>query len=225
MSQRETVLGKIRRGLASGKSAEARREIVAQRLGQHPANTVPARGHVDQQARLDLFAKMAEKVSATVERVASASDLPETVAEYLRARNLPSDLRMGADRRLADLPWDKVPQLEVKHGPSDGRDHVGLSHAFGGAAETGTLFLLSGPDNPTTLNFLPDHHLVVVRASDIVGDYETLWNRLREHSGDGVLPRTVNLITGPSRSADIEQTLLLGAHGPRALHILIVEDA
>ena len=89
-------------------------------------------------------------------------------------------------------------------------------------AESGTLMMVSGPDNPTTLNFLPDTHIVVVDADDIAGDYETLWTRLRSAFGEGVMPRTVNLITGPSRSADIEQTLILGAHGPRRLHVVVV---
>ena len=63
---------------------------------------------------------------------------------------------------------------------------------------------------------------MVLNAADIAGDYETVWARLRPQGGEGNLPRTVNFITGPSRSADIEQTLLLGAHGPRALHIIVV---
>lgn len=82
--------------------------------------------------------------------------------------------------------------------------------------------LTSGPDNPTTVNFLPEVHVVAVAAGDIAGDYETVLGRLRETYGKGEMPRTVNLITGPSRSADIEQTLLLGAHGPRRLHVMIV---
>jgi hypothetical protein len=89
-------------------------------------------------------------------------------------------------------------------------------------AETGTLILESGTDNPTTINFLPEVHMVVVRAGDIVGDYETAWTALRQRHGKGEMPRTVNMVTGPSRSADIEQTLLLGAHGPRRLHVMIV---
>ena len=99
-----------------------------------------------------------------------------------------------------------------------------LSHAFGAAAESGTLMLVSGAD-PTTLNFLPDTHIVVIDAKDAAGDDETLWQKLRERFGEGAMPRTVNRITGPSRSADIEQTLILGAHGPRRLHVMVVGDA
>ena len=99
-----------------------------------------------------------------------------------------------------------------------------MSHAFGAIAETGTLVLTSGSDNPTTLNFLPDNHLVVVDVNDVVGDFETIVGRLRRHFGERQLPRLVNLITGPSRSADIEQTLILGAHGPRRLHVILVGE-
>ena len=134
-------------------------------------------------------------------------------------------VRRGTDPRLASMPWDREHTLEVKLGPSDGKDLAAVSHAFGAAAESGTLVLLSGPDNPTTLNFRPDTHIVVVDAKDVAGDYESLWARLREKFGDGLMPRTVNMITGPSRSADIEQTLILGAHGPRRLHVMVVGEA
>ena len=85
--------------------------------------------------------------------------------------------------------------------------------------------MASGPDNPTTLNFLPDTHIVVVDAKDIAGDYETVWARVRETFGIDALPRAINMITGPSRSADIAQILILGAHGPRRLHVLVVGEA
>jgi L-lactate dehydrogenase complex protein LldG len=166
-------------------------------------------------------AEMAEAVQATVACV-EPGEVPQAVAAHLKRHNLPAAVRMGADPRLAALPWDRAPHLEIRKGASAGSDAVGLSHAFAGMAETGTLVLLSGPDNPTTVSFLPDTHIVVVAAADIVGDTETVWRLLRESFGAGHLPRTVNLITGPSRSADIEQTLLLGAHGPRALHVIVV---
>jgi L-lactate dehydrogenase complex protein LldG len=107
------------------------------------------------------------------------------------------------------------------------------------------LMLASGSGTPTTLNFLPDTHIVVLHAGQIVASYEDGWDLLRTlasrtpapppqageggspQSGDrvGALPRTVNLITGPSRTGDIEQRIQLGAHGPRRLHIVLVEDA
>jgi L-lactate dehydrogenase complex protein LldG len=119
------------------------------------------------------------------------------------------------------MPWGET-ALEVREGVSDGSDLNGVSHAFGGVAETGTLVLVSGPDNPSTLNFLPDNHIVVVNARDVQGDYEEVWSRIRFAYGKGEMPRTVNYVTGPSRSGDIEQTILLGAHGPRRLHIVVV---
>ena len=128
---------------------------------------------------------------------------------------------MGADPRLAAMPWSET-TLEILHGPSDGRDVNAVSAAFAGIAETGTLALVSGADNPTTLNFLPDNHIVVLPRDAILADYESVFAKLRGAYGKGGAPRTLNFITGPSRSADIEQTLLLGAHGPRRLHIVIV---
>ncbi|HEX2257200.1 MAG TPA: LUD domain-containing protein [Afifellaceae bacterium] len=222
MSSREAILGKLRGALAAGGAMEdERRAAVDVRLTNPRVNVIPARGQLDYLGQVDLFCRMAESVQATVARVDSNAAVPAAVTEHLRRHNLPAQLRMGADPRLAALPWSDT-QLEVRPGPSDGNDAVGLSHAEAGVAETGTLVLLSGPDNPTTINFLPDTHIVVLRAADIVGDYESVWRQLRDKLGPGVMPRLVNMITGPSRSADIEQTLLLGAHGPRALHIVLV---
>jgi len=121
-------------------------------------------------------------------------------------------------------PGSDRPVLRVSAGPSDGGDPVSLVPAFAGVAETGTLVLPSGAGTPTTFNFLPDTQIVLLEAGDIVGAYEEVWPRLRARYGAGRMPRTVNLVTGPSRSADIEQRLLMGAHGPRRLHILLIDD-
>jgi L-lactate dehydrogenase complex protein LldG len=222
MSAREAVLAKLRRALGVAGDDGSRRDSAALRLGDPRANLIPSRGQLERDQRIQLFCAMAEKVAATVRRVERADDVPILVAAYLRWHNLPLQIRTGSDPLVAALPWEKERTLERLIGPSDGHDAAALSRAAAGVAETGTLVLLSGEENPTTLNFLPDTHIVLVSADDIVGDYETVWRRLRETYGPGNLPRTVNFITGPSRSADIEQTLILGAHGPRALHILVV---
>jgi L-lactate dehydrogenase complex protein LldG len=139
----------------------------------------------------------------------------------LRSKNLPMHVRRGTDPRLESVPWQSEKTLEVSIGCSDGNQLASVSYGFKGVAETGTLVLISGADNPTTLNFLPEHHLVVIDAKDIVGDFETAWDALRKKFG-AKLPRTVNWITGASRSADIEQVLLHGAHGPKGLHVIVV---
>lgn len=221
MSARDAILHKIRRSLGAGIGDVARRSIVIARLEGAPRSVVPARGQLPQEERIALFTRMAEKVSASVVRVADRVDVPRAVADYLRAHNLPAALRIGDDPLVAGLPWS-VTSIAVAKGASDGTDTVGMSHAFAGIAETGTLVLASGADNPTTINFLPEVHVVLVEAKDIAGDMETVWDRLRERTGKGAMPRTVNMVTGPSRSGDIEQKILLGAHGPRSLHIVVV---
>jgi L-lactate dehydrogenase complex protein LldG len=224
MTARDTVLGSIRRSLGVSGHEAPRHKAVADRLATHPAGVVPARGQVAPFERVALFIKMMEFASGTVDLVAETEDVPSAVAAFLRRHNLPMQVRRGDDRRLAALPWQREATLEVSTGVSDGGQLASVSHAFGAVAETGTLVLTSGADNPTTLNFLPDNHVVVVDAKDVTGDFETVWQKLRETYGVGVMPRTVNLITGPSRSADIEQTLILGAHGPRRLHVILVGE-
>ena len=223
MNPREAILAKVRASLAAAGDDEARRRLVAARLEKAAPGVIPARGQLDPAARVALFCDMAEKVSASVQRVTGADKVPAAVTAYLRSKNLPASVRMGDDARLAAMPWAKQRSLEVKRGPSDGDDEAGVSHAFGGVAETGTLVLHSGGDNPTTINFLPEHHIVVIDAKDIAGDLETVLAAVRRKFGAGRMPRTLNMVTGPSRSGDIEQKLLLGAHGPRALHIVVVE--
>ena len=218
---RTDILATIRRSLGVTGSEAPRQAAVADRLARAPRGVVPARGQAAGAERVALFAAQARLAQASLATVATAADVPTAVAQYLRESNLPATLRRGADGRLAAMPWAET-ALECLEGASAGDDLNGLSYAFGAVAETGTLALVSGADNPTTLNFLPDNHIVVVDAGDIDGDFETLLARTRAAFGKGLLPRSVNLITGPSRSADIEQTLLLGAHGPRRLHILVV---
>jgi len=224
MIARDLIFATIRRSLGVTGTEAPRRAAVASRLAGHPRGVVPARGELPSHERVDLFARMVEAASGTTARVGAAADVPAAVADFLRGLNLPLRVRHGDDPRLANLPWGNAPALEVSRGPSDGHDLAAVSHAFAAVAETGTVVLASGPDNPTTLNFLPDVHVVVLEAGAVAGDFETVMEELRDRYGVGTLPRTVNMITGPSRSADIEQTLILGAHGPRKLHVILVGE-
>jgi L-lactate dehydrogenase complex protein LldG len=219
---RDDVLSNIRRSLAVRGDERTRRQIVAERLDRAPKGVIPARGQVSGEELVEVFRTQAELSLATVQTVDSVAEVPQAVAEFLRNHNLPATIRAGDDLRLRAMPWGET-TLEVSHGKSEGGDLNAISHAFGGVAESGTLVMVSGPENPSTLNFLPDNHIVVVATKDIAGDYESVLGKVRAAHGKGRMPRTVNFITGPSRSGDIEQTLLLGAHGPRRLHIVVVK--
>jgi L-lactate dehydrogenase complex protein LldG len=217
---RDQILGTIRRARGGDIDAATRAELDA-RLRGHKRGTIPKRVAHDHAALVDLFVENVVGLSGTVDRVASADDVPGAVADYLARENLPATVRAAPAPAIESLPWDKRPALTVSYGRSFGKDEVSVTPAFAAVAETGTLMLRSGPDHPTTLNFLPDTHVVVLRASRIVGPYEDAWAKLR---AAGAMPRTVNFISGPSRTADIEQTIQLGAHGPRRLHIVLIDD-
>jgi L-lactate dehydrogenase complex protein LldG len=131
---------------------------------------------------------------------------------------------MAPDPGLDGIPWHSWPLLRIRRGRAEAEDRVSLTPCHAAIAETGTLMLISGPQTPTTLNFLPETHIVLVRGDQVLATYEDGWDRLRAAETAGMLPRAVNFITGPSRTADIEQHIELGAHGPRRLHIVLVED-
>lgn len=222
MSAREAVLARVRRAVdqGAGTTAEQREEAAAARLAGAGAQVslTPSGAAFDGAERLTRFEAKLTEVSATSSRLPSLAALPEALAAQLRDRNLPRAIRMGSEPDFADLDWSGT---EVSHGPGRLEEPATLSRAFAGSAETGTLALRSGPENPVTLTFLGETHFAVVRASEIQAGLDDVWARLREK---GALPRTVNLVTGPSRSADIGGVLQLGAHGPVALHVFIVED-
>lgn len=223
MSGREAMLGALRRSLRR-QPGDGAQEAVDARLQSHARNLVPRRGQLEGQPLLELFVRQAQGVDATVARVASGAEVPAAVAAFLTQSNLPLRIRIAPHPVLQTLPWaEETPLLEVLEGRADPQDLVSVTPAFAAVAETGTLVLHSGPRAPTTLNFLPETHVVVLRASQVVGAYEEVWDRLRE-AAPAALPRTVNMITGPSRTADIEQRLELGAHGPRRLHVVLIEE-
>jgi len=192
-----------------------------QRIRAHARNLVPARGQGGAEL-VQRFVDEAEFAAAEVVRLDSIAALPAAALGVAREAGA-GHLKAAPHPALEALDW---PGFEVRFGVGHGDDLAGLSMAYAGVAETGTVVLRSGSDTPTTLNFLPDVHIVAICAADIKACYEDVWDALRADAPDGgtKLPRTVNWITGPSRTADIEQTILLGAHGPRKLVILLIDE-
>lgn len=218
---REPILSAIRRKLQRGPLTGVQQAELEARLAQPPRNPIPARAQLPHPEQVKLFISMAESALATLDRVAHLDGVPAAVATFLAHEDLPTTLVIAPAPELAALPWAAQTALQIERRAAQDGDKVSVTSAFAGVAETGTLVLLSGPHSPTTLNFLPETHIVVLRADRIVGTYEDAWDLLRIQRS--TLPRVVNYITGPSRSGDIEQTMQLGAHGPLRLHIALVE--
>ena len=220
---RSQILDGIRRSLRRGELDGGARAAVEQRLAAPPRGPAVARAQLPQAEKVALFCQWAEANNATVARVAPA-EVPGEVTAYLARNNLPAAAAMAPSPQLEGYDWASQEMLSLRRGRAQASDHVSITGAFAGIAETGTLVTTSGPDHPVSLNLLPDTHVVVLREGDIVSGYEEVWERLRARYGKDAMPRTVNTITGPSRTGDIEQTIELGAHGPRRMHILVVRE-
>ena len=212
MSARDNILGRIRTSLrreaSDGAAALVRAHMDAHALSPRPS------------VLGDLLARFREKalaLSTTITDVADIQNVPAAVAAYLSANKLPMDAVCW--KALGDLDWARH-GVSMQARPARESDLVGVTEVFCAIAETGTLMTLSGAHTPPVTSLLPETHIAVVRVSQIVPSMEEAWQRLRETPD--YPPRAVNFISGPSRTADIEQTLTLGAHGPYRVHVILV---
>lgn len=222
MSARDAVLARVRHALPrEPEEHEAARAAVTARLAAHAPNLIPARGQLERDAKVLLFAEMAAAVMADVRRLDQLEDVPAAVCAYLREHNLPQKIVLAPEPFLDQARWDGQPLLRLRRGTAEDADAVGVTLAVAGVAETGTLMLASSPERPTLLAFMPETSIVVLPADWIEGAYEQAWESVRAMPGG--VPRSVNFVTGPSRTADVAQKLELGAHGPKRLLVLIVE--
>jgi L-lactate dehydrogenase complex protein LldG len=162
------------------------------------------------------FIAKAKASVAEIHEIGTPDDAPETIFSILAMVGLPPRLHIPPVSALKALPWHRAPGLAVVPEPPGGNDSA-FSAADYGIAETGTLVFLSGPRSTSSWHFRPGREFVLLPRSGILPRLEDIIALLTAQG----MPATLNLITGPSRTADIEQTIELGAHGPRAVHILI----
>lgn len=217
---RRKIFARIR--AAQGRPAEAEaheHDEAADYLARHPAGPRPPMP-TDPDALVARFTEEAVRMATMVDAVDTLADVPAAAARYLAQHALPT--QAIAWRTLGELDW-RAAGLDVEcRKPRDG-DLVGITGCFCATAETGSLVLLSGPDTYASAALLPETHLVVVPASRVVAGHEEAFALIRAEHGE--LPRAVNIVSGPSRTGDIEQTIVLGAHGPYRVHAIVVRGA
>lgn len=217
MSSRDDILGRVRAGLHrnAGNAAVGREEMLSalSTRSQGPKPSIDA----SPRALLERFRLTSEAQSSTVDIVAQESDVPAAIARYLADMKLPKSA--VAWPSLAALDWAAAGLAVEGRGARDA-DLVGITGCFCAVAETGTLMMCSSPDTPAAVSLLPETHVAIVHAARILPYMEDAWALARKELG--ALPRAVNFISGPSRTGDIEQTIVLGAHGPYRVHLVIV---
>lgn len=215
---RSEILQRVRRALSSpGLDAN-----VSDSPGPTPAapSAAPFAGRGAPGALSRTLATALVHNSATVAILKAISALPAEVERYLAAVPCRTTIAVADHPVLTALDWRP---LATRCGHILDGDLAAVTWARGALADTGTLVFESGVATPTPFLLLPDISIVVVEARDIRSDLGELWAQYA--TAERALPRALNLVSGPSRTADIEQTLTLGAHGPRSLHVVILDSA
>lgn len=184
-------------------------EEVAARLNDPQRGTLPGlQGDLTERA-----IEQMESVLMSVVRLQSRDDIVEAVRHWCESEGIEGPLTVAP--ALASLAWPG----ETHVGAATGVEATSVTPCLAAVAETGSLVLTSDAKTPTTLNFLPENHVVVLHENQILAHVDDVFPALRNCSP---LPRTVNFVTGPSRTGDIEQTIEIGAHGPRRMHVLLL---
>jgi L-lactate dehydrogenase complex protein LldG len=247
---RDIILARIRKSLHRGELSDVEQSELANRMLHHQRGILPKRAELSHTDLVDLFIEQAKSVLTTIYQLQSLSDVSSIILDYFKMNQndfkikpMPLTIYIGNDPIFEFIEWH--PECIVKKWHREyilnkgnpeysNKEHsefiinnalleysnlISLTSSFCGVAETGTIVLLSSLESPTTLNFLPTTHFVLLSTQSIVAYYEDAWDMVR--ANNTVLPRTVNFITGPSRTADIEQTIQMGMHGPKELIILL----
>ena len=212
---KERILGAVRRSLRrAGPLTESVRDGLDRRLAAPRPNLKPALS----EDPVRLFVRKANAVRTRTSTVSTLAGVSEVVLRHIEDNSL--DPAIVTAPELERIRWSN--RLAVERRAARDSDRISVTGAFAGVAETGSVVMLSGPDSPTTLNFLPEDHVVVLLESRIVPHLEDAWALLRKERG--AMPRTVNIISGPSKTGDVELVILEGAHGPRRFHVVIVQE-
>lgn len=216
---RQVILEKIRQSLGRDESTVERSGVMRRRINL-------ADSYIHPKFSGDLvgrFAEQLEAVAGSFERVKKKTDVCAAIVRHLES--------LGVVHKVIAAPylqggvWSEVrwsEQLDISFGGTEGDDLVSVTGCFAAVAETGSVVMLSSADSPTGLNFLPDYHIALVEASQLVRHIEDVWPLVREFPNG--IPRTINFISGPSKTADVEQTLQIGAHGPRSFHVIFIDS-
>lgn len=216
---REAILKAVRQALVARQSLAQRESPQIQSGSKLGATRTLVRPAVAGDCAT-LFAQRVATAGASLVRIKSLESMPAAIRAFLDGHGLGYALICARGTVFDAVSWPADFTVSTRT-PTDG-DHTTVTGVLAGVAETGSLVVASAPESPNTLHFLPENHIAVVKASQVLRHLEDVWQLMPVRSED--MPRALTFITGPSRTADVEQTIQIGAHGPRRLHVVLVDS-
>jgi len=227
MSQRNEILGRIKEALR----LEARRPKHAgtkgdgARTGATPREWLPA-VPIDLEGMAQAFAGNCNELRTQFSRLASPAELVGKLLELKTSNGWKLIASHQAPVLSSILPTVGLPLLFMEDRPATAeieRADVGITLCDALIAQTGSILLTSRSAGGRALSVLPPHHVVIARESQLLPDLPAAFAFLKKTYRDNY-PSFMTLITGPSRTGDIERILVLGAHGPRILTVILLPD-
>jgi L-lactate dehydrogenase complex protein LldG len=231
VTTREVIINKIKTALQrSDEQAHWLKDTakIAERFQQLTqqvpvANPVNVKTSMNLAERVEHFKKMAVMTSTQVEIFSSVAQAREFLIEKIQTSTLP--VYCEPSELISAMQWPKDINNKITNDYKQ-TGQLGIMQADCAIAETGSVVVRSGAHHPTAAGFLVDTLIVLVSLKDMLLGLEDTWpiiNAKQQQQGINNLPRGVNIITGPSRTADVEQKVQLGAHGPRQLMVILIE--
>lgn len=215
------ILTRIRAALQRNRLSTAEQSALTHAMRHPTRGIIPAYINTDKKGLIALFIEAARRSASTIVSLSSRAEMPKAILQFLKENQLHTTPLQVSQDLASSIAFEKYADLKIDFENNKQEFSVSITSAICGISETGTLMMVSGPKHPTLINFLAETHIVVLSTQAIVPSYEDAWDLIRAESKT---PRTVNFITGPSRTADIEQRMLLGVHGPKRLHIILYKE-
>ncbi|QFU75301.1 hypothetical protein EY643_06345 [Halioglobus maricola] len=212
---RSRIMARVRGASAGSKGVDIERELAS-------FGTAPTAPLLHENLAVAFMARLL-KNQATVALAADRTAAVKAVGQYLYEHHRSHRLVASNAPQLAAMPWRDGGVLP-RFGELEPGEPVALGYGRWGVAETGAVVTLTGKQNPAPNSFLPEQHVLLLDAGNIIPDLDALWKELSPELEQGTRPRGINCIAGPSSTADVEATLVYGAHGPRGLHIVVMGD-
>jgi len=213
MSSRDTMLARIRTALATGPAPQP----------PQPDWAAPVHPLLPETELAETFAANFQRIGGEFFYCETSAQLGTALRNWL-AERLPADQQfyVWEPAIQALLTAVNVP-FQATEADFEAQAAVGLTSCEALVARTGSLVVAPATASGRRLSIYPDQHVVLARPSQVVAEIGDALRTVQARYGEN-LPSMLSLTTGPSRTADIEKTLVLGAHGPRRLTLFLLED-